>query len=41
MFTIEEIKKIKYPSELFSEDVETMKKQYIELMKIYCKWSNT
>ena len=35
MFTIEDIKKIKYPSELFSEDVETMKKQYVELMKIY------
>ena len=35
MLTIEEIRKIKYPSELFSEDIETMKKQYVELMKIY------
>ena len=25
MLTIEEIRKIKYPSELFSEDIETMK----------------
>lgn len=35
MFTIDEIKKIKYSYELFGEDIEEIKSKYVELMKEY------
>ena len=35
MLSIDEIKKIKYPYELFTDDIEDIKNKYVELMKIY------
>ena len=35
MLSIDEIRNIKYPYELFSDDIEDIKSKYVELMKVY------
>ena len=35
MLSIDEIRNIKYPYELFTDDIEDIKNKYVELMKVY------